>query len=80
MKILAITTPGKEFIYSVMTAHKVSARNGHKIMNAINEARYKLKDGEVWHMYDVNEYDRAYDVGQFQNFTIRKGKLYETEF
>lgn len=73
MKILAKAIKGKEFMYNVRSAHKVSARSAMVILDIVNEYRFQLKENEVWHLYDVDEYDTAYDVAQFQSFTIRNG-------
>ena len=69
MKILAKTTEGAEYLYSVRSAHKVSARSGQQIADALNKAGYQLeRPGEKWHLYDVDEYDTAYDMGLYQSF------------
>lgn len=77
MKVLAISAKGKEFLYNASTAHKVSERSGKVIMDALNEAKYKLKDGEVWHIHEVDRYDNAYAFASYQEFSIRKGNIYE---
>ena len=78
MKILAKTTEGAEYLYSVRSAHKVSARSGQKIADALNKYGWQLETpDEIWHLYDVDEYDTAYDYAQFQSFTIRDGKIRE---
>lgn len=73
MKILAKAIKGQEFMYSIRSAHKVSARSATVILDIVNKYRFQLKDNEIWHIYDVDEYDTAYDVAQFQSFTIRNG-------
>lgn len=75
MKVLAKTTEGYEYMYSIRSAHKVSARSGKLIADNLNELKYELKSGELWHLYDVDEYDEAYYIAQEQSFTIRNGKL-----
>lgn len=78
MYILAITTKGKEFVYKANSAHKVSKSSAKKIMDIANKVRYKLSnDDECWHMYEVDQYDRAYDYAEMQRFTIYKGIVKE---
>ena len=78
MQIVAVTNIGAEYAYRPWTVHRVSRENASRICEAINAARYKLDDGEVWKVYKVSEIDVAYAVGKQQAFTIRGGKLYET--
>ena len=73
MKIIAKTRIGSEYIYSASSARKVSERSAEKILSIVNEYRFQLRDGETWHIYDVDQYDTAYDYAQYQAFTIRKG-------
>lgn len=73
MKVLAKTIKGQEYLYSARSAHKVSARSAKTILDIVNEYRFQLKENEVWHIYDVGQYDAAYDYAQFQSFTIRNG-------
>lgn len=77
MKILAISVKGQEFLYKPATAHKVSDRSGKAIMDALNKAGYGLKEGEVWHIHDVDRYDNAYAYASYQEFTVYKGNIRE---
>lgn len=77
MKILAVSAKGHEFMYKASTAHKVSERSGKAIMDALNKAKYKLKENEVWHMHDVSRYDNAYAYATYQEFTVYKGSVRE---
>lgn len=73
MKVLAKAIKGQEFFYSARSARKVSERSAKVILDIVNEYRFQLKENEVWHIYDVDQYDAAYDYAQFQSFTIRNG-------
>ena len=75
MTILAITRPGEEFLYKVATAHNVNQAKAKKIADMLNNAKYMLKDGEIWYPYEVDEYDTAYDFAQFQRFEYGKRGL-----
>lgn len=73
MKVIAKSCKGKEFIYSAKSARKVSERSAEKILNVLNSVGWNLKDGEIWHIYDVDEYDNAFWYAERQAFTIRNG-------
>lgn len=68
MYILAITRTGQEFAYKTKSAHAVSKASREHIRDDLNSIRYKLNDGEAWHIYEVDEYDQAYDFAQEQKF------------
>lgn len=73
MKVIAKTHPGREFAYITRSARKVSERSAEKILAIVNACKWDLKDGEIWHLYDVDKYDTGYDYAQYQSFTIRNG-------
>ena len=77
MKMIAKTIEGQEFCYDANTAHKVSERSAEIICAALNEQRWKLKDGQVWHVYDCGWYEAEYTAAAYQSFERRKGGLYE---
>ena len=62
-KLIAKTLVGKEFMHSRQNAFFVMA-NAKKIVDALNDVKYKLKDGECWYLYD-------YDYGQ-EAYTTQK--------
>ena len=76
MKALAITRPGQEYLYKASSAHKVSAASANVICAALNDARYGLRDGEAWHVYDMDLYDAGYDYAMYQQFSRRNGNIY----
>lgn len=76
MLIAAKTIEGKEFLYNPKTAHKVSKRSGKRIVEFLNSCEWKCKTGEKWFIYKIDKYDRAFEIAQFQSFTIRNGNLY----
>lgn len=78
MTIIAKTTEGKEYLYSVKSAHKVSKASADYICKICNEYKYRLKNGEKWHVYDVDTYESAYDVALLQRGSVYKGivKMY----
>lgn len=78
MYILALAKKGAEFMYNPKTAHQVSKNSAEKIKNVLNQLKYKIKsDGQVWHIYEADRYDAAYDYAMFQRFTIRNGIIKE---
>lgn len=78
MTIIAKTKPGAEFTYSVKSAHAVSKASAEYIRDICNQYKYRLREGETWHIYDVDEYDHAYDVAQVQHGRVYRGivKMY----
>ena len=77
-KMIAKAVKGKEFLYSRESAHAVSERSANAICNALNTCAYKLKDGEVWHVYDCGWYERECTGAGYQKFTRRNGKIFES--
>jgi len=75
MKVIAKTIKGKEFCYNARSARKVSERSAEKILKIVNDHKFLLntEKGEIWHIYDIDQYSVAYDFAQNQAFTIRNG-------
>ncbi len=74
MKVIAKTIEGREYMYNPKTARKVSARSAEMILKVVNEYRFQLNgENEIWHIYDVDQYDAAHEYAQLQAFTIRNG-------
>lgn len=75
MKVIAKTIIGREYMYNARTARKVSARSAAVILEAVNQHKYLLDtaENEIWHIYDVDEFDNAFYYAQSQSFTIRNG-------
>lgn len=78
MKMIAKAVAGQEFIYSRSSAHQVSNASAAVICDALNKIRYKLKDGEIWHIYDCGSYELEYTEAGSQKFGKRKGHIYES--
>lgn len=75
MLVCAMSLKGKEFFYKANTARKVSKASAQKICDIANKCEflYSYHPGYVWHIYEVDQYDQAYEYAQFQKFTIRNG-------
>ena len=78
MKMIAKAVTGKEFLYSRQSAHAVSDAGAKPICDALNKARWQLKDGETWHIYDLTWYEKEYTNAGAMKFTRRKGRIYES--
>ena len=59
-KLIAKTRIGKEFMHSRSDAYFADEEDADKICEALNKAKYKLKEGECWHVYDFNYGQTAY--------------------
>ena len=77
MKMLAKAIRGKEFLYSRKSAHAVSDAGADYICRVLNENKYRLKDGEIWHVYDCGWYEMEYTEAGTQKFTRRRGIVSE---
>lgn len=69
---IAIAPKGKEYLYKGITRLKVSKRSAQEIARILTENVYKLRDGEVWHVYDT-EFHEDEMSGRA---TIRKGTVH----
>jgi len=68
MKILAITTEGKEFMYKKNSVHGVPQKKAQEICDRLNKVRYRIRDNEKWFVYEVDKYDDAFYYAQDQKF------------
>ena len=59
-KLIAKTRIGTEFLHSTKDAFFASA-NAQRIADILNENKYQLKDGEKWHVYDL-DYSQTFYV------------------
>ena len=75
MTIIAKATKGHEYLYSAISAHRVSKRSAAYICRICNSVRYRLKDGERWHVYEIGDYGYPYDVAQTQYGSVYKGTV-----
>ena len=71
-KFIARAVIGQEFFYVRSSAHSVPTSSAYKIRDALNAARFRLKDGETWHVFE-SEGEPVY-----QRFFIRSGRIYES--
>ena len=71
--VIAKTREGSEFIYSAKSAHGVAKAKADEVCTVLNNLRWKLSDGEVWHIYTVDEYDTAYYVADNKRFIYHRG-------
>ena len=74
MTVIAIAKQGQEFLYKSNTAHKVNEK-ADAIIKALNEIKYNLNDGEIWHKYSVSTYDRAGVYAECQKFIAAKNGI-----
>lgn len=80
MKIIAKTVKGKEFIYSKNTAHAVSDAAADYVLKVLNDNKYQLKNGEIWHVYNAGWYELEYTAAAYQKFTRRSGIVKECRY
>jgi hypothetical protein len=71
-KLIAKTIIGKEYMHSRSDAYFVD-KNADKICDTLNTAKYKLKEGECWYVYDY-DFTQDWYVEQIISLT-RTGKI-----
>ena len=71
-KLIAKTLTGKEFMHSRSDAY-FADKNADRICEALNKAKYKLKEGECWYVYDY-DFTQDWYVEQVISLT-RTGKI-----
>ena len=79
MIVLAKAILGKEFFYDASSCHEVSKASADLICKALNDAKYDLKDGQVWHKFtNFSKYSGGWTYALGQKFTRYKGRVRET--
>lgn len=73
-KFIAITCPGSEYLYKKGSMILVPSTRAGIYAAALNNAGYKLKAGEKWHVYAV---ESDYDLMDItETAKQRNGKIY----
>lgn len=70
-KFIAKAPIGKEYIYSKSSAMYVSKASAQEICEKLNEIRYNLKDGEIWHIYDADGYENYFILNAIKKYKNR---------
>lgn len=79
MVVLAKAVLGQEFFYEAASCHEVSKASADVICKALNDAKYNLKDGQVWHKFtDFCQYSAGWEYATFQKFSRYKNRIRET--
>jgi len=72
MVIVAKAKKGAEFLYNPRSAHSVKGLSAKSMAKFLNEQNHDLKPDEVWHTYDVGQFDVAYDYAAIQQFEKKR--------
>ena len=67
MIVIAKTVTGKEFFHSVREMYEVPKTSASLSCDVMNNVRFRLKEGEAWHVYDEYMYEPQ------GRLSIRKG-------
>lgn len=67
-KFIAKAVKGQEFLFSRSSMIGVPASSALKIATALNNSKYELKEGQIWHVYDNDFY--------YNDFISREIKRY----
>ena len=76
-KRIAKTIIGTEFLHSKKDCFFAPAASAQKMCDLMNEAKYRLKDGETWCVYDYDWSDEMYVMWRL---SLRKGHLKAYEY
>ena len=71
--VIAKAIKGQEYLYNRNTVLLVPAASAQLICDSLNTAQYRLKDGEVWHLFERDWYTEQFAVG---NAYKRNGKVF----
>lgn len=74
-KVIAKTMEGNEYLYSKLASYKVAEKSAKAICKVLNDCKWQLKDGEIWHIYDVGEWELDFMNARFQRLTKKKNGM-----
>lgn len=83
MLIVSKTRFGKEFMWSIKHAHRVPQRRvkAEQIAEILNREMYKWDSPEDrWRVYEIDQYNTAYETAQRQRFGFREHGKYLVEY
>lgn len=67
-KFIAIANKGQEFSFKRSSMIAVPSSSAKKIADVLTDIRYKLNEGEVWHVYDNDYYYNDYIGSEIRRF------------
>ena len=70
-KFIAIAPKGQEYIFNKASMIAVPTPTAQKIADALTEMKYKLKEGQVWHVYDNDWYYNDYIGSEIKKYGKR---------
>ena len=66
---------GAEYMYSIASARAVSAANRDKISSALNIAKFELKPGQVWKIFECENTETLYYAFRINHGYIREYQI-----
>lgn len=77
-KFIAIAAEGQEYIFSKANMIAVPTSTAQKIADALNEVRYKLKQGQIWWVFDNDWYYNDYITAEIKSYSPKRNlKVYK---
>ena len=67
-KFIAIAPKGQEFVFNKASMIAVPTSSAQKIADTLTELKYKLKEGQVWHVYDNDWYYDGYISSEIKKY------------
>lgn len=79
---VAIAVKGHEYLYNPKTAHGVPNSTAEKMVEILNEYKFKIKDPEteVWHLFERNQFSESNIYACAQEFKFYRGVLREYDY
>lgn len=83
MLIVAKSKWEKGYMYSIKSAHRVPQRRAkaEQITEILNANMFNFDTAaDIWRVYEIDEYDAAYETAQRQRFGFREHGKYLVEY
>ena len=75
-KFIAIAPKGQEFVFNRATMIAVPTSSAQKIADTLTRIKYKLKEGQVWHVYDNDWYYNDYISSEIKRYSSKHMPVY----
>lgn len=65
---VAKTTKGQEFLLDLDSLIAVPESSRQRICDALNNAKYRLKEGQIWHIYENDWYYNSHICHEIKRY------------
>ena len=74
-KFIAITNIGTEFMFKKSSMIAVPTSSAEKIAEALTKVKYKITDGEKWHVYENDSYYDSIITKSIASYSKNRDKI-----